>query len=420
MEKFRLAFLLSVYLFTPLSFKLKAQDTLYFKHHNLRVENKTEFRYYGVKSYPTNDSNQVILTKYYRNNYPMSRTFYVDYERKIKHNDQMLFYSNGKLAKSLSYNNDTLHGYSIMYSLNGELREKNIYNKGELISSEVFDSTQFDLTEFIEKGWIVRDLQMLSGCENEKDIWRCMCKKIFSLIQDRSEYPKNQVLDGDKVIIYVRFSVDKTGNVSNVEIPAKNIISDTFNTAVINAVKSLPKFYPAHVFGEPIEMWNQVPVYFWPDGFIGFRKYSFTSINARNSFFINEKLVSNKEIENYQELNQDVDQLPIWPSCKESVNKTQIVNCTEQKIQEYLNANVIYPLRYKGTGKIEQLIVQFTVGSSGKIKFPKIIKGSEYLAFETAVIKATYRIPKMIPARYNGFAKSFNFMVVVEVKEKSN
>lgn len=86
----------------------------------------------------------------------------------------------------------------------------------------------------------------------------CSNKQIFVFIKDNLKYPYTYECVEGKV--YVRFIVDKNGNVMNPEV-AKGVDSK-LNEEAIRVVNSFPKFCPGTYLGEIVEMQMVIPINF--------------------------------------------------------------------------------------------------------------------------------------------------------------
>jgi len=84
-------------------------------------------------------------------------------------------------------------------------------------------------------------------------------KAMYQFVANNLKYPPTCDCVQGRVI--VRFMVDKTGKVRNIEIARSNL-PEPFNKEAIRVVSLLPKFKPGEREGVPVDVWQAIPISF--------------------------------------------------------------------------------------------------------------------------------------------------------------
>lgn len=94
-------------------------------------------------------------------------------------------------------------------------------------------------------------------CENENNVIkdRCTKEEITYFINQNINIPKDKMVSGT---IFVRFVVNKEGNVENIEILKG--INSTLDNYAKQVVSKLPKFKPAYNLGKPVSIFYNIPI----------------------------------------------------------------------------------------------------------------------------------------------------------------
>lgn len=386
-----------------------SQEKIFYKHNNIQVSGKNIFSYHGVLEYPTEDQNQVILTKYYPNGVPMSRTFYFDYKNKIKHNVQMLFKDNGQLAKTISYNYDSLHGPIQYYDSQGVIVARELYESNELVYSESKDNVEVSIKEKFRN---IQDMPVFEGCEGFLDEGkrnRCSLEKLYKIIEERSIYSEEAAKKGVKGIVYVSCLVDEHGKVINPSIIARSMESAMFDTLCINVVSSLPDFIPGTEYGEPSSIQLNLRFSFYPKDRDG-------ELKLNTYYFDNGWSSIGRELRERGIKTQEVDRMPIWKGCESKGFDETEDDCTEWRIERYIRKNVIYPSKFKKQDLREGVLVRFTVSKEGKTENIKLVKKSEFEEFNEEASRVVASLPKFIPAKRGEETAAYDFCVNVNFR----
>lgn len=85
---------------------------------------------------------------------------------------------------------------------------------------------------------------------------------LFKYLGRKLKYPKSALKDSIVGQVYVKFLIDKNGEVSDVVV-TKGLREDIDNEAV-RVIQSMPKWTPAQENGENIDVVYSMPIYFTP------------------------------------------------------------------------------------------------------------------------------------------------------------
>lgn len=85
-------------------------------------------------------------------------------------------------------------------------------------------------------------------------------KALISWIGSHVVYPPLAIENNIEGTVYLRFVVNKQGEVSNVEI--QRGVDPILDKEAVRVIKSLPKFKPGIQSGRPVSVWMSVPIVF--------------------------------------------------------------------------------------------------------------------------------------------------------------
>jgi protein TonB len=96
--------------------------------------------------------------------------------------------------------------------------------------------------------------------EDEEQRKLCTFEAINNVLRKNLKYPADMKIAGIEGTVYLRFVVDKTGNINNVEV-LKTPHAQLSNEA-IRVLKLLPEFFPAKQNGRTVSQYYTLPVSF--------------------------------------------------------------------------------------------------------------------------------------------------------------
>ncbi len=106
-----------------------------------------------------------------------------------------------------------------------------------------------------------------------------------------------------------------------------------------------------------------------------------------------------------EEIFQIVEQMPRFPGCEDKSTKAEKEKCSQQKLMEYIYANLKYPSIARENGIEGRAVIRFVVDKTGKVSDVKILRDIGGGCGEAAakVIKSMNNMPKKwVPGRQGG------------------
>ncbi len=106
-----------------------------------------------------------------------------------------------------------------------------------------------------------------------------------------------------------------------------------------------------------------------------------------------------------EEIFQIVEQMPRFPGCEDKSTKAEKEKCSQQKLMEYIYANLKYPSIARENGIEGRAVIRFVVDKHGKVSDVKILRDIGGGCGEAAakVIKSMNNMPKKwVPGRQGG------------------
>ena len=180
--------------------------------------------------------------KYFKNGKIKSEiSFKEKGNKKLREGKSTFWYSTGELKNIINYKGNKLNGERISYWKNGELKRKDIFKKGKLISGKCFDENGNEVTYY--------DFEIHPKFPGGKKAFNNFIKK--HLISNNS---------ATKGKLIFSFTIESNGETSNLK-----ILKDTnpsLKNEVINMFKSMPNWKPAIQDGNPVRIKRTIPVNF--------------------------------------------------------------------------------------------------------------------------------------------------------------
>lgn len=397
------------------------QDTLFYKNNALPANSFEEALTYGILERDEFDSNQVIETKFTVDRRIVSRTFYKDFKKRIKHGQQMLWNEYSKLAATKQFSNDSLHGYWREYTHQGRLARESLYFRGRLAMDTIFPLDTTDLfpdsqTVIPEYRWMYF-MPLFKECENVGNRKRresCTSVALRKFILENTRRPIGIDEADNEAKVWIGLTINETGNVSKIKVLPETKGSIPFQQEAMRVILSLPEMIPATQYGEIYPFEIKLPVSFG----LGYDEdLNGLEFNSLYSFGLGIDM-SSREIRNQVILNQMVDRMPIWEGCQfKGFEETQD-DCTEYRLERFVNKNVKYPHELRFEKPREVILVTFKVDEQGAIEVLEILErlggGNELM--RRAAEEVVMSLPNFIPAKKDGMPVPFEFTVAVRFK----
>ena len=153
---------------------------------------------------------------------------------------------NGILSKIAEYKNGLKQGRFITYYDNGMPIRKDFYKNDSLIKGKCFTYSGKDTSYF---NYIIFPEFNGAGIEKFKEF-----------VLNELNYPETAKQNKENGKVYVRFTIDKTGKVTEVAITKKD--KNYFNQEAMRVVKSSPYWIPGKRDGKVIEFLFTIPILF--------------------------------------------------------------------------------------------------------------------------------------------------------------
>jgi TonB family protein len=154
---------------------------------------------------------------------------------------------------------------------------------------------------------------------------------LIQYINSHVKYPTDAFKNGIQGKVILRFVVNESGKVGNVEII--RALYPSINTEGIRVIKSLPDFTPGEQNGKKVAVWYTMPITFRLDDGHDSHKGTYTV----------------------------VEKMPQFPG-------------GEEALLQYINRNVKYPIEAQKTGTQGKVIVRFIVSETGKVQNATVVK----------------------------------------------
>ena len=245
---------------------------------------------------------------------------------------------------------------------------------------------------------------------------------LMKYLQSHINYPPMAAELGMRGRVIVRFVVNETGKVGEVEV-IRSVFKDLDREAV-RVCKSLPKFTPGRHNGQAVSVWYTLPVSFSLNGVpnptaadvvaINGQAYSFDELYAKQhpnsvgSVGLLEILVSGyQNVTKYGVLRKRTRDIPVHDAAK---RKVEIVYSSvdqmpqfpggEEALIKHIESHIQYPPKALLNNVQGCVLVKFVVEETGKISRVKVV-----LSVDEDLDKEAVRLVKtlpFIPGRKNG------------------
>lgn len=172
---------------------------------------------------------------------------------------QQKYFRDGVIKSYTEMEEGVNHGYDRSYYRNGQVRTESVYNKGVLVSSQVFPISEHPVgkvsfTYMMEDAWMARENMPVADCypvcTNEEEFKKTI-KVPEALFDIQYQDTKSSVC--------VWLDIDEKGDVTNVKFQSASILSD-FNGFMKQAKKM--KFLPAVKEGKELASCIYIIAYF--------------------------------------------------------------------------------------------------------------------------------------------------------------
>jgi protein TonB len=224
-----------------IAFSLTAQTTTYYDKEGNRVARLKEANYY--KTIIRTDTNRVTVKVYYKTGQLKAKVSYWHWINSTLNGKLKDWLTKLESRKDIYYLYGEMDGEAVTYWPNGKLKSKDAYKKGEFIKGQCFN----------DKGKIVPHVfnQKLPQFPGDS---------LFYFLARHIQYPPVYGCGGGQGRVVCAFVIEKNGNASSFTILKG--LDKYFDQEAIRVLKSMPKWSPGLIAGEPVNMVFVIPVNF--------------------------------------------------------------------------------------------------------------------------------------------------------------
>ena len=266
-----------------------------------------------------------------------------------------------------------------------------------------FSTFAFSQVENKEIFTLAEHMPRFPGCEdksNEKDKTECSTKKMMEYIYANIKYPVEAIKNDIQGRVTLRFTVNTDSTISNIEV-LRDIGGGCGEEAkrVIESMNSLPlKWIPGSQGVRNVNVWYTLPIVF--------------KLN-------NDQKNTNYPPNNFYSI--PCDQGPIFPLCTNLPTRSEMAECSQMKMLEFIYSNINYPALAASHGLEGRVVLSFMVTTDGNIENVQIVNDIGGGCGEEAkrVIESMNNLTqKWIPGSQNG--KNINVWFTIPVIFKFN
>lgn len=235
-----------------------AQDTVFLNKNYQPVVKDSTWSFYKVKTASQiNDTSVNIETTYNETGKRKNKTITMEWERPVtytlkpgekRHVTEKVisdYYENGQLRKRYKEMNNKLHGSFLVYYPNGSLKRYDSYYEGDIYTKRCYGTNGLDTTWYEYE----KSPEFPGG-----DYAR------LKFLHDNIKYPAVARENDISGIVYIKFIISKTGELSNFKIIKS--VHPALDKEALRVLKLMPNWIPAYVDGKPIECEFRHPVAF--------------------------------------------------------------------------------------------------------------------------------------------------------------
>lgn len=170
---------------------------------------------------------------------------YSDYEKKIKSGKSFAYHTNLKLKSIINFKEGKFHDTLQTFYSDGKLKREEIYKEGRMITGKCFGTNGLDTLYFPYE-----TMARYPGGE----------EAMVKYLKNNTIYPKKARKNGIEGAVYVRFVVNKNGEIVKLKI-AKSV-HPLLDDEAIKVVSNMGKWIPGELDGEKISMYFTLPIKF--------------------------------------------------------------------------------------------------------------------------------------------------------------
>ena len=207
----------------------------------------------------------------------------------------------------------------------------------------------------------------------------CFEQQLKNIFESLMVYPQEEFNNNIKGAVYAQFVVTKKGKIEDIKTRSTH---KAFEKEIIRILKSVKNLEPATKNERAVSLLFNIPFQFNP-----------IELNQKIEYDINNT-------KSEKELFSELDMVPIFPGCEDSMTKDKAEACFKEKIQNHIRINFNYPelaIAKKISGKVSLL---FAIKSNGEFELIKVKSPNRLLTNES--IRIVSLLPKVKPAIKDG------------------
>ncbi len=215
-------------------------------------------------------------------------------------------------------------------------------------------------------------------------------------ISKHMSYPKDAQIKGIEGRVFVSFVVNKNGNVVNAHLVKK--FNSSLDKEALRVVKSLPKWKPGRQNGKLTNIAYTVPVNFLLANQVE------EPVNSPDPLFARIKNASDYHLENKINIkgSKEYTIVEIMPQ----------FTGANGNLRRYVYQQIKYPILAAEQGYEGKVFVQFVVGSDGRVKKVKILKGAN-IELNKEALRVINNMPMWTPGEQKGKKVDVNYTIPI-------
>ena len=222
---------------------VNAQDTTYYDTDRARVTDLTEAHYYVI----VNEESKVTRSYFMDGSIKSERTYFSE-EKKVVHGERKEWYENGQLRWNARYRINELDGEILGYWENGALKRKDLYERGKLIESGLWDQDGQEIEHY--------PFEVKAEYKGGR-------RAISRFLSGNLVYPERDLQAGIEGKVMLEFKVKKDGSMSDIRITQSATTGmDEEALRVVTLMKDLNHWTPGMLDGEYITTLFSLPISF--------------------------------------------------------------------------------------------------------------------------------------------------------------
>ncbi|TCN68466.1 energy transducer TonB [Acetobacteroides hydrogenigenes] len=226
--------------FALLSFVSYGQDTTYYDLKNRKVKSLNEAHYYSVSLKSDNNRQQNKKT------YFKSSKIRSEKRSDKKASYYAEWYENGQLRRADTTNSKgDFNGQVLSYWENGVLKRNDFFKKGKLIKGSCYDKEGKEIEHY--------DYEVMPCFPGGKDM-------LMKYLASETKYPNICVERGIQGTVYVTFTINTEGYVSDIKID--KCVDPSLDAEALRVAYKMPKWNPGLFEGEPVNVQYTMPIKF--------------------------------------------------------------------------------------------------------------------------------------------------------------